>query len=789
LERKFFKGQIRRGRMEKEFSIIGKPQLAQDSLPKVMGNLRYGQDYTLPRMLWGKLLRSPYPHAKILSIDTSKAERLSGVKAVITGRDTLGKRFGLPWSRVDGGPDREPFYDDQYALAVDKVLFIGDTVAAVAAIDEDTAIEAIDLIDVEYEPLQPVFDPEEAMQPNAPQLHDRCDRNIYIAPVILEYGDVDKGFKESDYIREDMIEVRAPIHAFIEPLAALSNFDPATKKLTLWTTCQVVNWVRTSLSETLNIPEKDIMINQPTLGGGFGGKMQMFSYDYCAAHLSMKTERPVKIVQDMDEIFATATRKCEYKYYIKTGVKKDGTLVAREARVIANGGAYVIVGLILAAGPAAFLHVPFKIPNFKATGYRVYTNTPPRSVQRGGGYDTTNYVDGMHLDMIAEDIGIDPVEIRLKNVYKAGETTGLGWRFPSYGLTECIKRAVEKSGWKEKWGKLSPLRGIGIGHSIDIVGLGIPPGQHIACIVKLHENGRVTVNIPSWEMGQSYGVMNCMVVAEVLGVDVKNVEYITTGTDNFPTEVTGANEGTNAVHASYKAAMDARNQLFEFVANLLECNKEDLESKDQRIFVKETPERGIGFFEAVNKYVWQHEKGTPIIGTGSHYCGEDFVKWIFETHGKGNLAETYTMGAYIAEVELDPETGIVKVDKMTCAYDVGKAINPFVVEGQIHGGAVMGMGYALWEGMLYGDKGEILTTSFMSYGLNSAVDAPDIGTIIVEIPDPTQTFGVKSVGMGALHPAPGAVMSAIYDATRGKPRVKEMPMTPDKIAKSMEGEN
>ncbi|MDY6863999.1 MAG: xanthine dehydrogenase family protein molybdopterin-binding subunit [Thermodesulfobacteriota bacterium] len=761
--------------MKQEYSVIGRPASPLESDRKLTGKLKFTPDITLPRILHGKVLRSPHAHARILNIDTKRAKKLPGVKAVVTGKDTLGKKYGFQWARV-GDRWLEEGIEDKYPICMDKVFFVGDEVAAVAATSEDIAEEALDLIDVEYDPLPAVFDPEEAMKEGAPQLHEHAPNNIFERPRNIMYGDVEKGFGECDHIREDVIKLMAPIHAFIEPICSIAQYDSISKTLEVWSTTEVPQWTRTCLSELLDMSLNNITVNKPLLGGGFGGKTLMFPSDYIASLLSIKSDRPVKITLDMNEVFMANHRRCEYIFKIKTGVKKDGTLIARDVSIIGNGGAYCLVGILLVTAPVLYLHVPLKIPHFRANTRRIYTNTPPCSVLRGAGHDAGTLADNIHMDLIAHDLNMDPIEIKMKNLYKKGDITPLGWNLRAYSMKECLEKVMEESGWKEKWGKLPPNHGIGIGDCVDIVSMGIPPGHHVPALIKLHDHGKITLTIPSWEMGQSYDVECAMIASEVLGTKVEDFQFGYTGTNDFPVESGGPNEGTFGTQAIYEAAQDAKKQLFDFVAHRLECNEDDLESRDRRIFVKGSPDKGMGFFEAVKEHAI--EKGVPIIGRGSHYCGKELMAIFNKERRGGDIAEGYTYGAYVAELEVDPETGNVKVHKMTCAWDVGQAINTLAVEQQLEGGALIGMGTALWEGLIYGKDGSP-NTSFLKYKLCRSVSAPDIKPVIVEIPEPTQCFGMKSCGMGSMHPAPGALYSAVLDATGAA--LNRIPLTPNVI--------
>lgn len=769
--------------MAVSYSVIGKPAPVKDAIQKVTGSEKYTGDLKFPHTLHGKVLGSPYPHARILNIDTRRAEKLPGVKAVVTGKDTLKRKYGMLWARV-GRQWMEEHVEDRYPLCFDKVLHIGDAVAGVAAVDEETAEEALDLIKVEYDVLPAVFDPWEAMQDGAPQLYDDAPHNLLDRTRHIGYGNVEEGFRKSDYIREDTFKMLSPVHGFIEPMVSVASWDTATQGVTLWTASEVPNWVRWNLHELLDIPLGKIVVNKPVLGGGFGGKTNLWPSEFCCVLLSRKTGRPVRIVMTVEETFMVGHRRCDFNIWIKTGLKKDGTLMAREAKILGNGGAYAGIGIMTVSATAFYLHFPLKIPNFRAEATRVYTNTPYRSVFRGTGNEIADHIDTIHLDLIARDLGIDPVELRLKNCYQKGAAlTPLGFPLDSYSLDQCINKAVEKSGYRQKKGKLPPNHGIGLGHGSDVVGFGIPPGSFCPSMVKLHEGEKVSVIMSTWEMGQSIDTQIGMIVAEVLGVNREDVEFVSQGTADYPTDTGSSNEGTFDQQSAYRAALEARKQLFEYVAQKFNCSPDDLESRDRQIYVKSNPAKKMPFFQAVESFGW--EKGTSIIGQAAYYCGEGVVNvWTKRARGVP-MTEGQAYSAYIVEVELDPETGVVKPEKVTAAYDVGTAINPLVVEGQIQGGVSMGMGTALWEGVIHNEEtGQVMNGSFLKYKLSRAADAPDIEPVIVQEPEPSQPFGLKSCGMGVYHPAPGSFASAILDVT--KATITEYPMTPDVILQAME---
>jgi 4-hydroxybenzoyl-CoA reductase alpha subunit len=753
----------------KEFSVVGKRIPRVDGVVKATGEARYAGDLSLPRMLYGKILRSPYPHARIVHIDTDKAERLHGVKAVITARDTLRVKY-ISYQL-------ESRLADDYPLAVDKVRFVGDEVAAVAATDEDIAEEALDLIKVEYEELPAVFDMIEAMKEDAPQIHDHVERNIGFSRKI-ESGDVDKGFKVSDYVREDRFVTQPVIHGFLEPHVCLASFGPSGN-LTIWTSTQSPYSIQTLLAKTLGIRESDIKVIRPHVGGGFGGKIEMLAHEFCSALLSKKTGRPVRIEYTREEEFTAGRRKHPMIVEIRTGVKKDGTLLAKEVRNIIDGGAYLGLGGIVVINSIILPSVSYRIPNYRYESLRIFTNKPPGTAMRGFGANQPIFAFESQLDMIAEDLGIDPVELRLKNAIQPGDEIPKIARITTCGLSECIRKVADSAGWSGKQGKLPKGRGIGFacygfvtGALYNIFNTRFPYSE---AHVKLNDEGTVNLLTQAAEIGQGSDTILCQIVAEELGLRVEDVTITASNTQDAPMDLGSFSSRVTmfAGNAAKAAAADAKRQLFEVVAAQLGPKiHQHLEARDGRIYIREHPEKGLAFSEAVQA-AQRAKNGMPVMGRG-----------IFDHRDMpGPGSPTWSYGAQMAEVEVDTETGQVKVLKVTTAHDCGKAINPLLVEGQVEGSIHMGIGYALSEELL-ADNGITLNSSFLNYSIPLANDMPDVETIEVETNDPIGPFGAKESGEGLTLPIAPAIANAIYAAVGV--RVKELPITPDKILRALE---
>jgi 4-hydroxybenzoyl-CoA reductase subunit alpha len=749
-----------------EYSIIGKRVPRVDGILKVTGRAEFTDDISLPRMLYGKILRSPYPHAKILNVDKSRAENLPGVKAVITCRDIGEIRYG-----------RRGF-KDKYILALDRVRYVGDEVAAIAAIDEDTAEEALELIRVDYEPLPAVFDPEEAMRNDAPRIHDHVERNI-CGKTEFEIGNLNAGFKESDYIREDMFFTQATNHAAIELHAIIADFDPSGK-LKIWGATQSPFTWSVQLSQTLRIPESDIRVVNPYVGGGFGGKVDMMSYGFCAVLLSKIVERPVKIVLNREEVFSATRQRHPMKIYLKTGVKKDGTLIATECRLIADGGAYAPAGIITIYLSGAFLSSVYRIPNLKYEGYRIYTNNPIRFAQRGHGNPQPRFAFESQLDTIAEELNIDPLYIRNKNSIQKGDRILGDMEIKSCALKECIERSGEEIGWKDKKGKLPKGKGIGIGCSSFVSGVLVPPYSYSGAIIKVNVDGRVTLLTGITDVGQGSDTIMSQIVADELGVSFKDVKIISGDTGVTPAHPGSfSNRGTLwAGNAVRYAALDVKKQIFERVADRLEANIEDLEAKDGWIYVKGSTDRGISFKDAI-RTIFLAKEGRPIMGRGYYRPDIDLVN--FET-GEGKITPAYSFDAQTSEVDVDLETGVVKILNIISANDCGIPINPMAIEGQVEGAISMGEGQVLFEELIW-DKGYILNPSFLGYRIPTSLDIPDMKTVIIESKDETLPLGAKT-SEGTVVSVIPSIANALYNATGV--RIKKLPITPESILKELE---
>ena len=765
LEKPEVKPEIKALKELREFSVVGKSLPRVDAYEKVSGRAKYVDDMVLPDMLFGKILRSPHAHARILNIDISKAKKLPGVKAIITGKDILPKKYGS-----------DPQFADQYALCIDKVRYIGDAVASVAAIDEETAEEALSLIEVEYEILPAVFDPQEAMKPGAPLIHEHAKNNIGREIHLEAGGDIEKGFRDSDYIREDTFYSQPTAHAPLEPHGALADFNPKGE-LTIYANKQIPFYIRRVLAHIMGMPESKVRLIKPYIGGGFGGKGELSACDFCAAFLSKITGKPVKVVYSREESIVSSLRRHGMTITLKSGVKKDGTIVAVQGRLIAEGGAYNSTGPLATYLATTFLNLPYKIPIVKVDSYLVYTNQPVAGPQRGHGVLEMRYAHDCHLDLIAKELNIDPVEIRLKNAVSRGYKTANNMNVKSCGFSDCIKQAAEKMKWKERKGKLPPFHGIGIGGMAFLCGVNLVPHTGAAALVHIHVDGAVNLLTGAADIGQGSDTYLAQIVAEEMGVQLKDIRITSgdTGVTPYDPGTFGSRVATMSGNAARNAALDAKRQILEVMAEEWHENINNFVMRDGKIFVRGAPEKSIPLPKAL-KICQYRDIPMPVIGRGFYASPTEVPDW---SRATGDTSYEYSFGAQIAIVEVDPETGKIKVLEMVNAHDVGKMINPMAVEGQLQGSIHMGVGHALLEDMIM-KEGKLMNPTLLEYKIASPFEMPDAYGIAVESEgEETGPYGAKECGEGTQVCTLPAIVNAIYDATGIM--FKELPITPEKV--------
>jgi len=737
----------------------------------VTGEAAYSADIQLPGMLCGKIKSSPYPFARILSIDTDKARKLPGVKAVITARDVVQFPYGL-------------FLNDELPLTDKFARYAGDGVAAVAAIDADTVEEALDLITVEYEELIPVLDAERAMEPGAPAVHPEREEVKNNIAHSIEYvrGEGEAAFRQADLILEEHFFAQTAHQAYLEPQTCVAQWD-VSGKLTIWGSTQTPFTNRTILAKALGIPEHRIRIIQPYVGGGFGGKAYLRPHFPISALLAKAAGKPVKIVYTREEDFISGRPRVPETIDLRLGFKRDGTIVAKSAVITANSGAYAGCCPAIMQVSTIRSDCLYRLANIKMLANLVYTNTIPRGGFRGFGTPQMLFAMETMIDMAAERLGIDPVEIRLKNSVQKGDTTVHGWILKSCGFSETMQRTAEKSGWKDKRQKRDENRGIGVACQVHVSGNRAVTKEYgydgSAAIINVDQYGKVKVISGETEIGQGMRTIFSQIAAEALGINMEDVEVLPfVDTDiapfcygTFADRVTVL--GGNAV---LMAAKDARRQLLRYAAEKLGVKAGALEIKNGRFYVKGSMEEVATVEEVARDTIFTKLGGVPITGRGE-YTVPDYVV-VPDKTGYGNYALSYTFGTAVVEVLIDLETGKVDVLNIWYAVNVGKVLNPKSCEGQIEGGVVQGIGYALGEDYFW-NEGRMLNPNFTDYKIPISLGIPKIHCFWVEQANPGSPYGAKGIGEPVLNPIAPAIANAIYNAVGV--RIKELPITSEKL--------
>ena len=806
-----------------DFSIIGKPIAMVDAAGKTSGAGKYTDDLSLPGMLVGKILHSPHPHARIERIDTSKAEQLDGVIAVAIGADAP-NTYGIL-----------PVGHDEHALAVDKVRYVGDNVACVAAEDEATAESALELIDVDYELLPAYFDPEDSMKTERDLIHDNKAHNLE-KDYHHVFGDPEKGFAEADQIAEARYIANEVTHAAMEPHSTLASFelDSHTGKLgrlTVWSSTQVPYYLQHKLSLVLDMPMSQIRVIKPLVGGGFGGKSEVIPLEIIAAIAARKAKRPVKITYTREEVFWAHRGRPRTIIDLKTGVKNDGRITAVKARVVQDGGGYCSYGVVTILYSGALLGALYDIPNIQYDGYRVLTNKPACGAMRGHGTVNVRFAFESQLDELAARINLDRAEIRRRNLLQPPCITVNGLRVQSYGLPECIDKVVERSDWQNRKGKLPRGRGLGIacshyvsGAANSIIRSDMP---HSTVNIKIDRDGGVVVYTGASEIGQGSDTMTAQIAAEVLGCSLARVKVIAADTDLTPIDIGSYSSRVTfmAGNATLRAAQEVKKQIASAAAKKMVCSPEELVFRNdlvsrnggagtghvgtgalarpvpagfagtnssahasvsgrvegqilrgslQQKRKDQGPKDSMSFEEAVVAAIDFHG---ALTGTGSYAPPPEARGGKHKGAGVGP-SPAYSYSAQVAEVTVDEETGEVTVHKVWAAHDCGCALNPVSVEGQIIGSVWMGMGQALTEEMIWKD-GLLMNPGLLEYRSPSSVESPEVEPIIVESIDPEGPFGAKECSEGSLAATIPAIANAIYDAVGI--RLHEAPFTPERV--------
>jgi 4-hydroxybenzoyl-CoA reductase subunit alpha len=747
--------------------IIGTKVARTDAWAKATGAAQYTDDLSLPGMLHGRLLRSPLPHARIRDIDCSRARALPGVKAVITGADLPNVRYGN-WRLM-------PETQDEVALARDKVRFIGDEVAAAVAIDGDTAAEALELIRVDYEELPAVFDLDAALESGAPLVHAETAGNVSVRRNIA-FGDLEAGFAAADYIRDDTFHLQAVSHAYLEPCSTLAQAD-AQGRVTLLSSTQTPYIVQCLLASALGLRENEVRVVKPFVGGGFGGKMELRPWDVCAAFLARLTGRPVKFTLSREEELCSGRRRHPMRLRSRVGFRRDGTILAKDLEVLLDGGAYNSMGPTATFLVGNFGAMLYRYPAYRYAGRHVYTNKPPAGAMRGLGAPQALFAAESQMNQAAADLGIDAIELRLRNAMRPGDQIPGIATISSCGFAECLERVVAISDWRRK--RAVPVgqgsTGIGVGCFSFITG-GVfnwfnTQYAFSAAEVRAHADGTVHLLTMAADIGQGSDTVLQQILAEELGLRMQDITLTAADTAITPKGdlgTWGSRVTLMAGNAVRDAAQKIKDQLFGMLSLHFDLNViHQMECVDGQVRVKGRADRAIPFGQAV-AMVQKANRGQPLVGSGS-YTPRDL----------GLVTPTFSFGAQVAEVEVDRETGRSRVLAVHTAHDCGTVLNPLAVEGQVEGCIQMGLGYALSEELVM-DQGRTLNASFLDYKMPSALDMPtSVATSSVEIPEPRGPFGAKEAGEGPVSPTAPAIADAIWHQTGF--RGLRLPLTPERV--------
>lgn len=749
-----------------EFRVVGRPLRKVDGLAKATGQAQYTDDIALPGMLHAKTLRSPHAHARIVSIDTARASALPGVHAVITGRD-LPERYGvIPWT------------PDETALAVDRVRFIGDEVAAVAAVDEDTAERALGLIDVVYEPLHAYFDPRESLARHDPLIHPHSKTGNVSKQVELEFGDLTAAFDQADVVVEGEYSFHGSTHAPIEPHCALAQVSP-DGLLTVWSSTQITHYVHRTLAKVLGISAARIRVIQPCLGGAFGGKSDPFSLEFCVAKLALLTGRPVKMLWTREEVFYAHRGRHPMQMRYRTAARADGRLLGVDAKILIDGGSYSSFGLVTTYYSGQLLTGPYDFPAYRFDSTRVFTNKPPCGPKRGHGSVQPRFAFEVQLDQVAERLGLDPIEIRRRNFQGQYTRTVNGQRITSNGFLECLDLVERASDWRARRGRLPFGRGLGVAGSMYISGTNYPvyPNDmpQAGIQLKVDRSGAVTVFTGGNDIGQGSNSVAAYLVAEELGMRVDHVRVVAADTDLCPVDLGAYSSRVTFMvgNACIDAARKLRAQVVAAVAEAWDVAPERVRLIDGQAIDLEDADKSLTTAEA---FQLAEARFDTLGATGSYNTpklGGDY------RGGTIGASPAYSFTAHVVEVEVDVETGRIGVERCWIAHDCGRALNPMLVAGQMEGSAYMGIAEALMEDHDVNRYGLHRGPSLLDYRIPTSLDTPELHALIVESIDPEGPYGAKEAGEGPLHPSIPAISNAVFDAVGI--RLTRLPFTPARV--------
>jgi 4-hydroxybenzoyl-CoA reductase alpha subunit len=755
--------------------VLGKPRRRVDGRAKVTGQTRFADDVVLPRMLHMRLLRSPHPHALIERMDIEKAQAHPGVHLVLTGKD-FPVTFGIL-----------PVSQDEYPLAPEHVRYVGDPVAAVVAKDEQTATEALDLVAVKYRTLTTISSPEEALANPEPRIHAYSELGNIHRLQAFEFGDAEQALKNADHVFEDVFFYEGNTHLPIEQHAAVAAVD-GEGKLTLWSSTQVPHYVHRALARVLQLSPSGIRVIATPNGGGFGGKTDICNHEMVAAKAALLLGRPVKVCLNREEVFYMHRGRHPVLMKFRTGVTKDGRLAGMHLQTLVDGGGYGGYGVASTFYTGALQTATYELPRYKFEAARVFTNKPPCGPKRGHGTPQPRFGQEVQLDKIAEKLGLDPAELRLKNVLKPNSLTANWLKVGSIGLAECIRQVVERSGWKSRYRKLPWGRGLGLACGSYLCGAGLPiywnkmPQSGVQLLVD--RSGQVTAFCGATEIGQGSDDVLAAIIGEVLGIDPFDVRCVTGDTGMTPVDLGSYSSRVTVMMGN--AAIDASNKLKKLIAEAaaeqLDVAPDKLSFANGRVSFEN---RSIAFAQAAGL---AEEKFGTLGAVGSYKPPR--APGRYKGAGVGP-SPAYSYTACVVETEVDPATGWISVPKIWIAHDIGRTINPVLARGQVEGSVYMGLSEALMEEQVFRRLPPKLSgalvhkiPSLLEYKSLTSLDMPEVDTVLVEDPDPNCPFGAKEVGQGPLLPVMPAVANAIFDAVGV--RIDELPITPDKVLKALE---
>ena len=763
---------------EDQYRLVGTPFRRVDGRAKVTGRTQFADDLNFPRMAYVKLVRSTVPHARIRSIDLSAALAMDGVLGTLVGTE-LPDKFGIL-----------PVSEDEHALAVDTVRFVGDPVAAVAAVSEDIAHEAALAVKVEYELLPTISSFNEALATPEPQMHDYADDGNIHKKVSLKFGEVEAGFNEADAILEDTCYFEGNTHLAMEQHSAV-GVPEDTGRVTVYSSTQTPHYVHRALTKVLGLPASRIRVVACSNGGGFGGKSDPFNHEMVVAKLALKLGRPCKVTLTREEVFYCHRGRHPVLMHLKTGFRKDGSITSQHLRTALDGGAFGSYGVASTYYTGALQTTTYRIPAYWFEGARAFTNKPPCGPKRGHGTPQPRFAFEVHLDKAAHHLGIDPAELRLRNLQPADSVTANWLRIGAIGLGECIEAVVRGSGWKKRYGKLPEGRGLGLACGAYLCGAGLPiywnhmPQSGVQ--IKLDRSGCVAVFCGEIEIGQGSDSVLAAIVAEVLGIELDDIRLCVGDTDLTPVDLGSYSSRVTMMvgHAAVQAAERARDIIARAVAAQLRVSENELVFADRRVFPAGDPDNGLDFSAAV--VVAEARYGT--LGTTGSYIPPR-APGRYRGSGVGP-SPTYSYSAAVVEVEVDPKTGVYDCKHVWMAHDIGQAINPVLALGQIEGSIYMGLGEAMMEEQVFRRLPKRLSSalvhkmpSLLEYKSPGFHDMPGITSYMIESEDERAPMGAKEVGQGPLLPIMPAVVNAIFDAVGV--RVDQVPATPELVLKGLE---